>query len=300
MRAILLAALLLLPVAAAQVPAAPTAPQVIEVAVAPVAAPVVPLGPVQAAEATVRVSCALAAQAPQGGLAVTYAITNLPAWARASVVPPVDVASVDACDQGYVVLRPRVMLTADATAPAFREAQATLEATVAPPSGPQKGASVLTFDVGYYGAIALSAKDTTLDLEPGEESAFKVTLRNLGNARAFIRFEASATDGVTVEAPAPVTLASRAEGASESETSTTVTLRVRARDAEGIVSRADPVTLKAVATSEADPALSGGAASATLRVNTVGAPEESSTRDTPVPAALGLCAVALVALLRRR
>lgn len=303
MRALLVLALLLLPLASAQLPAAPAAPQVVEVSVARLASPVIPLGPVQAAEATVRISCALAAQAPQGGLPVAYAVTGLPAWARAVVVPPVDVAVVDKCDQGYVVLRPRIMLNADATAPAFQDGKAVLAATVTPPSGEQKGQSPFSFGVGYYGAIALSAKETTLDLEPGEESAFKVTLRNLGNAPARIRFEASATEGVTVEAPEPVTLASRASGASESETSTVVTLRVRAaaHEGEGMVNRGDPVTLKAIAVSDADPTLTGGAATASLRVNTVAATQESTPKETPLPgAAVGLSALVVVALLRRR
>lgn len=290
---------LAVPAASAQLPAVP-APSPVEMTLAPFPAPLTPAKAAQVAEATVRVSCALAAQAPQGGLQVSYHLPTMPKWAQMLVVPPVEIAAVDKCDQGFVVLRPKVVASVTTDAPAFTKGMFVLEALVAPPSGEQRAAVEGAMDVGYFGAITLGARDTALDLAPDQEGTFFVVVTNNGNAKARVSFEATATEGVTLVGPESIVLPSRAQGASAAESQARIQLKVRTDPSDVYISRGDPVTLRANAVSETNPPLSGGSATIALRVNTVGGgPDESAQKDAPVGWLAAPLALGVVALARR-
>lgn len=272
------------------------------VELAPLSGTLAPFQGAVTSEVTTRVSCALAAQSPQTGLAVTYAVTTKPAGVLAIVLPPQDVADAKACDQGFVVLKAQLSMTVSAAVAAFQDAEAIVEAKVAPPSGPQSATATAKAPVAYYGGVQMSAPEKLKEVKPGDAGTFLVTVRNTGNAASTIAFTVTPTEGVTVEPIAPVTLATAAGGGSTDAAKTDLEVRFRAAPAEGLVNRGDPITLKATPSAQQDPKLVGPVAQLGLRVNTVQVTEQSAEpNDSPAGGLVGaLAALAVVAVASRR
>lgn len=285
----------LAPAAHAQLPTGP-APPVVSVELSPVQGTLAPFQGSVTSVVTTKVSCALAAQSPQTGLAVSYTLATKPPGILGLVLPPQDVADAKACDQGFVVLHAQLSMTASAAVAAFQDAEGTVTATVSPPSGAQSGSATIKAPVGYYGGLQLSAPEKVKQVRPGEAGDFLVTVKNVGNAASTITFAATATEGLTVEAVPTVTI----DPAATSE----VHVRFQAVAAEGLVNRGDPITLKASPVAQKDASLTGPVAQLGLRVNTVQATQEPSEKEKKTPAAplapaLALAAVALITARRR-
>lgn len=292
---LLVAALFLVPVAAAQLPFAPpaSAPPVIQVSVGAFTAAAAPYKAAVAAPLTAKISCALILQGGKDGLPVQLVVDKKPDWAFASIAPPLVVLTAQSCDpSGYATVTGSLTATAMGSAPAFETAPISIKVAAAPTSGAQVGTAMTNLTAGYYGALDVQSPTTIATIAPGESGVFTFTITNIGNAPTLVTFDVTGGEGVKADALDAVTLAPKQ--------AMPIQLRYHAAAANGAarVDRGDPVTVKLTTTSVKDAALKGQSPTVSFRVNTLTPPVESKkTPDVGIVAALG--ALAFVAWRRR-
>lgn len=291
MRALLLAALVLLPQAAAQLPDV----QLVELR-AEDPPPVLPLQGAVVANMTVRVSCALVEG--QGGVAIAYEVTAAPAWATVVVSPASDVADVRNCDGGYVTRDAILTLTASDMAPAFRPSPVEVRATAGPEGRKQTANATINLTAEYFSILDVQLAESSRIVAPGGEVAFAVSLANLGNAQTRVRVEVeNATEDLTVHPVDAVLLESKQQGGMRN----TGELSVRVTsDAGGLyVNRVGTATLRLFAEHAGEPPRQGDSTTISFIVTTKSGAGGEGGNDSPLGPVVALAALALVASFLR-
>lgn len=289
MRALALLAVVLLPIAAAQVGLPP--PVELRAEEPPL---VRPLQGVVTSNVTVRVSCTLTGGA---GVNIAYRVDDAPAWSAVTISPASDVANLEMCKEGYAERHATLAISASDQSPAFSPEGLTLSVTVGDPPRQEEASVVVPLTADYHSLLDISLAETTKVVAPGDTARFPIKLTNLGNGKTRVRMILEdATEGLVVGPPGPVELGSRQQGAAA--TSTTVEVAVRA-DARGLyVNQVGVVNLRIVPEHAGEPPRAGEEGSISLLLTTKTGGGEGAR--VPLPVALALVAVALASGLKGR
>lgn len=209
MRPLLLALLLVAPLAQAQV-----AEELLSVQIEPFRGDVKPLQGIVITNVTIRVACALAG--PDGLVTVDVSTSPTPPWATVLLLPPQHRAPVTSCVGTHLTFVSQLALTASEQAPAFQLTPIIVTATAGPPDPARRTAAAsVEFRAGGYVILDVQAAETQKRAPSGAEVTFPLKATNLGNGPVQVTSTVEqVTGGLEVEAPAPFALESRQQGGS--------------------------------------------------------------------------------------
>lgn len=207
----------------------------------PFETPVQPLQAPSVTRFTMSASCLLAEGDTK--VIVRYLVEDAPAWATVVVSPASDVAHLDQCEQGRVTREGQIIVTATDQAPAFIPTPIRISAIVGTSTREQKGQGVVNVSAGYFPILDVQLDEAIAVIAPGASHEFEVTLTNLGNGDTRVTPTlVQGADGITLDMPPQITLESRQAGGSR--TTGRMIFSVRAADANGLVNRADTITVR--------------------------------------------------------
>jgi hypothetical protein len=259
LRAVVLAAIALAPLASSQAPSVdqPT----ITVTVGEPPGPIRPLGPFVTLPVHVAYSF-LEATPSDPEVEISLLVPSAPPWVVTTVSPSMLAIQPSTVPCGCMrTLRAEGSLLVSAThdAPAFAPAPITVRAT-APQSGihqAAEGEGTAPVSAAFFSQIEATAIPTAVRMVPGGFQDIEVTVTNLGNAETEFRFavEGSAT-GIVFTPPEPVVVAARQVGGTRNSAHVNATA---ASDADKVPTKAEHLALRESAALASDPSLIGDA-----------------------------------------
>ncbi|HET6403173.1 MAG TPA: hypothetical protein VFH78_00885 [Candidatus Thermoplasmatota archaeon] len=296
MRALLLALLL--------APAALGQPEVVDwvtLEIEPFPEHVEPLREPVVTRFVARASCLLSDASSGGQVTIMYLVAEAPAWSAVTVSPATDVKSVQACENGYVRFEGVVQAIATDQAPGFVAAPIVLEAVVGAPGRQETERASVDLTASYFGVLDVQLDHALASVPAGRTHEFPVTLVNFGNAPT--RVDARLThvdDGLRVEPPERVALASRQHGSQQ--TSAVVAFRVTPVEGSAFTNRALTFSAAIESYYALDDSFRGTSSTLSFLVTVLGG-AASAAQKLPIPGAPALAlvgALAFVAAAARR
>jgi hypothetical protein len=291
----LLVLLALAPLAAAQGALPPVDQPTLAVTIAPLDAPIVPLGPFHTLP--VRVAYTFLEAAPgEAAVAIALTVAEHPAWAVTTLSPAtvyVQPATPPCGCQRTIAQDASLLVSTTVDGPAFAPTPVRVHAS-AEPQGLHAAAEAdaeAPVQAGFFSILEATTPTTTLRMAAGQSLSLPVTVQNRGNAPTLVAFTVEGgAPGVTLTAPAAVTIGSRQRGDTKNQATINATLAT-----EPTTLTREPVnfTLHVRGALASDPTVRGDATRVTfiVEVRPLGEPTRAAT-----PGPEGLLAGAMLAL----
>lgn len=245
---------------------------------------------------TARASCLLAEESQT--VRVSFALVSAPDWASVVAAPSTDERNVATCEQGYAEFEGTLTVTASDQAPGFTPMPIEIEMAAGPDDRRQTARAVVNVSASYFAILDLQLPESQAVIAPGGSHEFTMKLTNFGNAITRVETTlAELPDRLTVTLPPPTTLESKQQGGAQ--ISADVPVRVDAPEEDGFVNRVVSFSVRLTSAYATDDSFHGDDSTASFLV-TVRSGSLERAKELPMPAALGMLAIALAFGIGRR